>query len=466
MEIAKILVSGVTASPVFSTPIPKGIIGAQIRFEYTDPMWETLVKTVVFRSDTTADILNAGDLVTIPSELVSRAGHCLYVGVYGVDGENNIAIPTLWANLGEIQGAADPSGDEGAEPQLPVWAQLDVRVTELENAPGSAVDAAEVTQILQDYLEENPVSGEKGEKGDPGPQGEPGQDGTSASHSWNGTVLTLTSASGTSSADLKGEKGEKGEQGLQGTDGTDGRILAQDTPPDDTSVLWIDTGDVSGVERAFANPLYGKRISFNGDSICAGSEADGTLGGYGKIIADRNSMVCQNIAKGGSTVTAEMYSSSGSAYGWLCRTIDSMDETADYAILEGGINDASFGSPMGAIIDGYSGDLDDTTYCGAFESMLKQLVLRFPGKKIGYIAVHTNDDDFASGSDSNYYAIAKKCCEKWGVSFCDLNNTLPPLGRIPELRTVYTVNGDGVHPTAEGYRKFYCDKIEAWLKTL
>ncbi len=232
-------------------------------------------------------------------------------------------------------------------------------------------------------------------------------------------------------------------------------VIAQDTAPTDTSVLWVDTSDSAETNPVYVNPLYGKKIVFNGDSICAGSDADGTLGGYGKIIADRNGMTYQNIAKGGLAVTAG-----------ICRTIGSMNADADYAIIEGGINDSSYSKPMGAIIDGYSGTLDDTTYCGAFESMLKQLILRFQGKKIGYIAVHANGDGYSYNTTDNYHSKALECCAKWGVPVCDLTALVPAIGRIPELRSAYTVGGDGVHPTAEGYRLFYVDKIEAWLRTL
>ena len=126
------------------------------------------------------------------------------------------------------------------------------------------------------------------------------------------------------------------------------------------------------------NPLYGKKVSFLGDSICAGSEAEGRyLGGYGRIIAERNGMVYENVARGGATVTAKTYTSEGVAKPWLCRMVENMSGDADYAIIEGGINDAwhwqSHGLEIGSISNGYTAELDDTTYYGAFESMLKQL---------------------------------------------------------------------------------------------
>ena len=41
-----------------------------------------------------------------------------------------------------------------------------------------------------------------------------------------------------------------------------------------------------------------------------------------------------------------------------------------------------------------------------------------------------------------------------------------PDGENWQLLDDYTANGDGWHPNELGYTKYYCDKIEAWLKTL
>jgi lysophospholipase L1-like esterase len=222
------------------------------------------------------------------------------------------------------------------------------------------------------------------------------------------------------------------------------------------------------------NVLYGKKISFNGDSICAGA---GYAGGYGKIIAERNAMGYQNIAVGGATIVGDTYSSDGTtAKHWISRTIANMDADADYAIVEGGVNDASRGDTLGTLTEGYNATLDDTTFYGAFESMLKQLIIRFAGKKYGYIAVHQMSSKFRAENEeaTSYYWAAKKCCEKWGVPFLDLNTTVPPFAYFNQsddadlyaLRTTYTKDGDGWHPNEEGYKKYYVPKIEAWLKTI
>lgn len=124
MELAKIEVRGTCAKVIYSRKIPKGIVGATISIKYLDPMWDNLVKTVVFRGCVTRDVIDAGEVVTIPHEVVERSSTPLIVGISGADADNNLVIPTFWADLGIVKDAADPSGDPSADPTLPVWAQV------------------------------------------------------------------------------------------------------------------------------------------------------------------------------------------------------------------------------------------------------------------------------------------------------------------------------------------------------
>jgi len=123
-----------------------GTIGATVAFEYDD-LWNSMdSKTLVWRAGTVtkADITASG---IVPAEVMERPGRELFVGVYGTKG--NTATPTLWADLGYIYDGADPSGDVTTAPSLPVWAQLENRVSDLE---GEGLSAA-----VADYLEKNPV---------------------------------------------------------------------------------------------------------------------------------------------------------------------------------------------------------------------------------------------------------------------------------------------------------------------
>lgn len=136
MEIAKIQITGVRAALVDHGPsrweIPAGIIGGTIRLIY-GPDWMDLTKTVVFScGNVTKDVVDAGEVVTIPAEVVDKPERKLLVGVYGVDAEGETATPTLWLE-GYVRSAADPSGDPSTDPALPVWAQLEQRIQALEN---------------------------------------------------------------------------------------------------------------------------------------------------------------------------------------------------------------------------------------------------------------------------------------------------------------------------------------------
>lgn len=140
MTVAEIRVTGVRAETAFCNIIPAGIIGAKINFDYADAMWDGLKKTVVLKGCCTKDIINAGNTVEIPAEVVAKPGVRVTVGVYGVDSDNNIAIPTLWANLNVTRYAADPSGDASSDPALPVWAQLQEQIDDLkENGAGGGL---------------------------------------------------------------------------------------------------------------------------------------------------------------------------------------------------------------------------------------------------------------------------------------------------------------------------------------
>ena len=217
------------------------------------------------------------------------------------------------------------------------------------------------------------------------------------------------------------------------------------------------------------NILVGKYISFAGDSICEGL---GYPGGYAKIIAEENSMRYQNIGVSGGTIAFGIPNSNGALRHCISDAVLDMDDKADYAILEGGVNDAGCGVPLGKLSENYDSEYSQTTFYGAFEQMLKHLVTRFHGKKYGYIAVHQISENFriTNVHDTSYYRAARRCCEKWGVPFLDLNATIPPLGlfktegELFELIKKYT--SDGLHPNEDCYRKYYVPKITEWLKTL
>ena len=112
------------------------------------PEWDGLTKTAVFSNGkTTVDVLAAnwdGDTVTVPHEVLAVPGRHARVGVYGAD-ESGVVLPTVWVSLGKVQPGADPSGDASADPSMPVWAQLQNQIGDLDDLQtynkGNLVDA-------------------------------------------------------------------------------------------------------------------------------------------------------------------------------------------------------------------------------------------------------------------------------------------------------------------------------------
>ena len=229
MKIAEVRVSGCRCETVRLEPIPRGIVGAVVAVEYTDPAWDSLRKTVVFRGAATKDVLDAGNEIVIPAEVVSKAGGSLYMGVYGVDAENHVAIPTIWTELGVIQGAATPSGDASTAPSLPVWAQIQAMVgdlgtldTEVKSnlvaainealTKGGEIAPAEVQRIVEDYLKANP----------PG-TGADGKDGITPTIGKNGNWYLGSTDTGKPSRGADGTPGATGAPGKDGAPGADGK---------------------------------------------------------------------------------------------------------------------------------------------------------------------------------------------------------------------------------------------------
>ena len=112
------------------------------------PEWDGLTKTAVFSNGkTTVDVLAAnwdGDTVPVPHEVLAVPGRHARVGVYGAD-ESGVVLPSVWVSLGKVQPGADPSGDTSADPSLPVWAQLQKQIGDLDDLKtynkGNLVDA-------------------------------------------------------------------------------------------------------------------------------------------------------------------------------------------------------------------------------------------------------------------------------------------------------------------------------------
>lgn len=124
--------------------LTSGMVGATAEFRFSEE-WEGLSKTVVFRGGSvTKDVLDVNTMATIPHEVLKSPGVPLEIGVYGINADGTVVIPTIWAKTGIIKPGVNPSGDESTDPTQPVWAQLDAKcVALISNVQQTAEEAAD-----------------------------------------------------------------------------------------------------------------------------------------------------------------------------------------------------------------------------------------------------------------------------------------------------------------------------------
>lgn len=233
------------------------------------------------------------------------------------------------------------------------------------------------------------------------------------------------------------------------------------------------------------NILYKKTALFLGTSICAGTTVgdDSEYYGYGwaGLIGEANNMTWKNYGRNGGTVVpiASVVAESRDLSSQLSIAMAAHD-TADYVLFQGGGNDADqLGTDgLGTIASGYS-NFDTTTFTGALESLILNIINAYPNAKIGYIIpqkMYVKTDYTATGHIHRvYFDRALEVCKKWGVPVVDLWNENP---MNPALTVYYDssltadearTNGkcyvDGQHLTLEGYQRI-TPQIEAFMRNL
>jgi hypothetical protein len=146
MDGIKIEVTGNIAR-VIERParITAGTVGLPVEFSF-DNQWEGLSKTAVFKAGCTEMIVENLDVETIvPWEATANPNVWLSIGVYGVNADGSVAIPTIWANVCVICEGTNPEGDVSTAPTLPVWQRLWNSIGNLlgltTNAKGNLVEA-------------------------------------------------------------------------------------------------------------------------------------------------------------------------------------------------------------------------------------------------------------------------------------------------------------------------------------
>ena len=150
MKTIQIKITGADARVEQATVLTAGMAGVPVEFTFDDS-WDGFQKTAVFTAGgVSRDVVDVENGCTVPHEVMTQPYRTLRIGIYGVQG--NRAMPTVWANAGQILPGADPSGDPSAEPTLPVWQQIWQRLGDYYTKGGTQeyVDArvGEISRVL------------------------------------------------------------------------------------------------------------------------------------------------------------------------------------------------------------------------------------------------------------------------------------------------------------------------------
>lgn len=229
----------------------------------------------------------------------------------------------------------------------------------------------------------------------------------------------------------------------------------------------------------YESRLFGKFITYNGDSICEGRYYGTTSNGgaYANIISRLTGSRAENRAISGG-ILASAVPSGTTPQRLIVNDITNMSDDADLVCLEGGYNDYARDVPLGEITpekeitaESAIATLDTTTICGALESIFRQARLKWLGKPIVFVIVHkVQNSYYTNNTASTPYTFKDvhdkivQICNKYAIPYYDACLYSGLNGHDVNqsnayLTSNYTGNGDGTHPNEAGYRRYYVPQL-------
>ena len=211
--------------------------------------------------------------------------------------------------------------------------------------------------------------------------------------------------------------------------------------------------------------LYGKTLYADGDSIAYGAGAGGVS--YADLLATKYNMTLDKQAVNGGTMA---YVSGAHC---ISSSVVEHYNNQDFVILDGGFNDYGSSVTIGSLPTSTEQPITtnptNSTYIGGLEVAFQHIMNENPTAKIWLLIPHriykssvkpVNGHTFQEFIDS-----ARTVCGRYGVEIIDVwdNVNFPTylsVYRQFTLSTTQEPDGDRVHPTLEGYQKFYMPYIE------
>ena len=218
--------------------------------------------------------------------------------------------------------------------------------------------------------------------------------------------------------------------------------------------------------------LAGKKIVYDGDSICYGA---GYKGGYAKLIAEKANGTYENQAVGGARLITLL---DGYSYHSIVDNLPNLPKDGDLYCFEGGINDYwTSGVELGSFdYTNFDGALDTTTVCGALETIFRYCLNNFVGKPICFVITHkiqgtayaenSNGDSF-----KDYRDAMVGICEKYSISYYDAFSNSGLNGWNAAQNNAYLTGNsqgtpDGCHPNEQGYKRYYVPQLISLFESI
>ena len=227
---------------------------------------------------------------------------------------------------------------------------------------------------------------------------------------------------------------------------------------------------LEGSSSGGVNKLMGKKIIYDGDSICASRTQNG--GSYPKLISDLTGCTYVNNAVAGASLASIGSNADSGSYTFPHSVVDnsaSLDTDGDLYCFEGGINDYYHNVPLGTFDElDFSSTPNTSTIYGAMEQLCRNAMYYYVGKPICFILAHkcygtlTKNSAGYTAKDVHYAQV--KVLRKYGVPYYDAFEESGLNGMLNIHKTNYLNGGssgtaDGVHTNEAGYLIYYVPQL-------
>ena len=151
MPLISIFISKALGYVTDNETLTSGMVGAKVQLDFGEE-WSGLQKTAIFKAgEVSRAVVQSewdGNVCSIPHEVLRRAGEALLIGIYGVNENQKIVIPTVWVSIGAIRCGVDPSADASTSETLPVWAQIQATANSAKEVAEKAKELMESGMLI------------------------------------------------------------------------------------------------------------------------------------------------------------------------------------------------------------------------------------------------------------------------------------------------------------------------------